>query len=266
MSEASRQASEPYQFGDTALAAQRLRLLADVFAPSSREFLELLAASHPREILDLGCGPGCTTRLLAELFPAANVRGADSSEHFIDLARQTPHNRVLYVLADATRHLPGGPYDLIYCRYLLTHVCEPEAALATWADSLRPQGRIAIEENEWIHTTQAAFARYLGIAGAMLRDAGQELYIGPALDRASRPSLVKELSEVVPIAAGDRDSARMFCMNLETWRTRPFIRQNYSDWEIDALYRELAAVAHDDLPTSSITFARRRLVLRRADA
>lgn len=115
-------ASETYLFGDSELAAQRLRLLAEVFAPSTRAFLERLTLAAPRRILDVGCGPGHTTRTVAEIFPQAAIRGLDCSPQFISLARAATQDRVSYLVADATSDLPGGPYDLVYCRYLLTHL------------------------------------------------------------------------------------------------------------------------------------------------
>ncbi len=42
--------------------------------------------SEPREIIDLGCGPGNSTRVLKNRFPNAHIIGADSSENMISRA------------------------------------------------------------------------------------------------------------------------------------------------------------------------------------
>ena len=61
-----------YAFGDSALAARRLGLLADLFEPASRPFLARFADRRLELAVDLGCGTGHTTRLLASvLAPAA---------------------------------------------------------------------------------------------------------------------------------------------------------------------------------------------------
>ncbi len=55
-----------------------------------RPFVELLArvgAIHPATVVDLGCGPGNLTTLLAERWPEAEVLGLDSSPEMIDRAR-----------------------------------------------------------------------------------------------------------------------------------------------------------------------------------
>ena len=55
-----------------------------------RPFVELVArvgAGRPAEVVDLGCGPGNLTGLLAERWPAAHVVGLDSSPEMIEKAR-----------------------------------------------------------------------------------------------------------------------------------------------------------------------------------
>src|SRR6476659_2189719 len=55
-----------------------------------RPFVELIARiqADPRTAVDLGCGPGNLTALLAERWPAADVRGVDSSAEMIASARR----------------------------------------------------------------------------------------------------------------------------------------------------------------------------------
>ena len=55
-----------------------------------RPFVELIARvqADPRTVVDLGCGPGNLTALLAERWPDAQVRGVDSSAEMIASARR----------------------------------------------------------------------------------------------------------------------------------------------------------------------------------
>ncbi|GAB2874075.1 methyltransferase domain-containing protein [Nocardioides pacificus] len=55
-----------------------------------RPFVELVqrvVPEDPASVVDLGCGPGNLTRLLAERWPQARVRGIDSSTEMIERAR-----------------------------------------------------------------------------------------------------------------------------------------------------------------------------------
>ena len=253
-----------YQFGDSLQAAQRLRLLAAVFEPSTREFLTQMPRDHVRHVVDLGCGPGCTTRLLANVFPNSEVSGLDSSPHFVELAREASDDRITFAVADVTQTLLGGPYNLAYCRYLLTHLADPWAALDLWSQSLAEPGLLAIEENEWIRTTQPSFARYLEIVTAMLADSGQRLYVGGELDAVgARGNLVKRSSVLTPVSVSDHQTARMFLPNLDNWRTRPYVQRNVSATELDELRSRLVQLAEDSSGVCSTSFGLRQLVFQR---
>src|SRR5689334_767400 len=167
-----------YHFGDSELAAERLGLLAEVFASSSAEFLAGLGGHAPARILDAGCGCGHTTRLLAEVFPTALVVGVDNSATFIQRASSSPHQRIQFREADVTGDFSGGPYDLVYARYLLTHLPRAFEVVQSWAHALAPEGLIALQENEWIETDESVFSNYLAIVESMLATAGKNLYIG----------------------------------------------------------------------------------------
>jgi trans-aconitate 2-methyltransferase len=47
-----------YTYGDSALAAERLGLVARMFEPTTRSFLEAVIGRSPALAVDLGCGPG----------------------------------------------------------------------------------------------------------------------------------------------------------------------------------------------------------------
>ena len=91
-----------YTFGDSATASERLACVARVFAPSTEALLARLTGRAPRRVLDLGCGPGHTTRLLARIFPGAVVCGLEQSEAFLAEARRTAAPGVSFEHADVT--------------------------------------------------------------------------------------------------------------------------------------------------------------------
>lgn len=232
-----------YAFGDGELAARRLELVAEVFAPTSRTFLAQTVDFRPRLALDLGSGLGHTTRLIAdELEPEATV-GIEASPTFLSAARSTTRDSsVSFVEHDVTKMpLPPGDAGLIFARFLLTHLEQPEAAVAGWAAQLRPGGLLLIEEVEWIRTEHPVFGDYLEILAAMLSSRGNELYAGPRLDETRiEIGWTRRSSRVARVRPTTGQAARMFSMNLPNWRGDAFVRENYSDEAIDRLQAGLS--------------------------
>src|SRR4051794_6888961 len=168
-----------YAFGDSELAQERLEILANLFAPWTRSILELAPARTPARIADLGCGPGQTTALLAETFPDASVVGFEASTGFVEAARRRAAPHTTFERRDVTRPIPGGPYDLVYARFVLAHLASPVDAIATWCDALMPGGALVLEETESITTTDAQFARYERLSVGIVEARGAALYAGP---------------------------------------------------------------------------------------
>src|ERR1039458_1638922 len=170
-----------YAFGDTAVASRRLDVLASVFGPTSVSLLrDLPNTSAPaRVVLDLGCGPGHTTSMLAGVFDQAAVIGIDASDAFVDEATSAAAARCRYQVADVTDvSLPGAPADVIYARFLVVHLPHPHQAMARWAQQLAPGGFLVVEEPERIETEDADFRRYLELAAVVVEARGGDLYAG----------------------------------------------------------------------------------------
>ena len=168
-----------YAFGDTSLAARRLALLADVFEPPSRAFLERFAGpvssgAEPLDLaVDLGCGPGHSTRLVASVVGARRTLGLDQSGSFVGRAEAEAPPGVEFAVHDVTVvPFPAGAAGLVYGRFLLSHLPDPPASLAAWATQLAPGGLLLVDEVDRIHTTQPALRGYLDTAAALLAARG----------------------------------------------------------------------------------------------
>ena len=112
-----------YLFGDSVTAQSRLDILARTFEPPTREFLSTFTPRGKALALDLGCGPGHTTRLIAESLPFKRVVGLDKSPNFIDAASGVGSDQVSYLQHDVSvTPFPVSPADLIFCRFLVTHL------------------------------------------------------------------------------------------------------------------------------------------------
>jgi len=228
-----------YAFGDSAPASARLARVARVFAPTTAAFVRRVADA-PRRVLDLGCGPGHTTLLLAGAFPDAAVVGLDRSEAFLDEARRQAPTGVRFVHADVTTPpLPDAPGDLVFARFVLSHLPARGAVLRAWIGALAPGGALAVEEVERIDTDDPVFSEYLGITSGLMADRGGELYVGPELAAAARTLggrvVVDAPATVAPATA---KIAGIFALNLQSWRDDPWVVAHHGG-RLDALARGL---------------------------
>jgi len=134
-------------------AANRLRILHNVYGPGARALLSRAGIRPGMKVVDLGCGVGMTTQLLAELVgPTGEVIGVDYSAAQVEQAQALLPKKlsnVRFIEASATdTRLPREAFDLVYARFLLIHLQDPEAALRETQELLKPQGIIAIEDGD----------------------------------------------------------------------------------------------------------------------
>ncbi|MCH8310879.1 MAG: methyltransferase domain-containing protein [Chloroflexi bacterium] len=255
-----------YVFGDSTLGERRLSLLAQVFEPTSALFIRAAAPETVSYAIDLGCGPGHTTRMLADAFPTARVIGLDNSEQFILAARGNGHHRPQFILHDVTGDPPPGPpADLMYARCLLTHISDSAGAISRWIGFLNRSGRLLVEEKEDIETRNPVFAKYLEMVINMLAGQSNNLYLGLTVSRfAKSAGLNCTFDEVTLVRVKDRDAASMFRMNIETWQFNPFILENYSQRDMSSMMSALDDIRDAGGEHSSITFSLRQVAFERA--
>jgi len=254
-----------YAFRDTELAARRLIYLAGVFADTTRDFVIEAIADTPGLVIDLGCGPGCTTRLLAEATGCPDVVGLDESEYFLSIAAKGAPDGLRFIQHDVTvTPFPAGPADLMFCRYLLTHIGDPAGCIAGWATQLKPGGLLLCEEDDRLEVANPVFREYIDIVTGMLAAQSNTLEIGPILDNvADSAGLTKVASSVIEVRPPDHESATMFYMNIQTWKHNRFILDNYESARIEDLEARLKAASEHESRESTMEFHLRRLVFRR---
>jgi SAM-dependent methyltransferase len=134
-------------------AAYRLRILHGLYGPGTRRVLLESGLRGGMRVADLGCGVGMVTALLAELVgPEGHVVGIDSSAAQLAQALErleAAGSNASFVEASATdTGLPPGSFDLVYCRFLLLHLPEPERALREMRALLKPGGILVCEDGD----------------------------------------------------------------------------------------------------------------------
>ncbi len=120
-----------------AFADERSRPFADL---SSR-----IAATAPRTVVDLGCGPGQLTATLAARWPDATVRGLDSSPEMVRAAQQYADDRLTFEVADLRTWQPDEPVDVVVSNATLQWVPDHLDLLPRLVEALAPDGWLGIQ-------------------------------------------------------------------------------------------------------------------------
>ena len=156
-------------------------------------------------MVDVGCGPGNLTGLLASRWPQAVIEGIDSSPEMIAAAPDVP--RVSFAIGDAADWQPTGDVDVVVSNAALQWIPRHQELMAKWACALPRGGWLAVQvpgnfdsPSHALMRSLAASARWspaLGHRGAPYRCRGRAGV--PRLERIAMgasivdPALVHEL-------------------------------------------------------------------------
>lgn len=111
--------------------------------------LDRLSVRGDEDCLDIGCGDGYLTRLLATRVPDGSVLGVDVSPRMIEAARRAPvpaGSFVSFELGDALALRFDSEFDLVTSFNALHWVVDQATALAGVARALDPQGRALLQQ------------------------------------------------------------------------------------------------------------------------
>ncbi len=119
-------------------------LFADERTRPARELLARVAVASPERVVDLGCGPGNSTALLRERWPAAALTGVDSSPEMLQRARRDLPS-VEWVQADVNGFVATQPVDVLFANALLQWLPAHDALLPALFGQVNPGGALAIQ-------------------------------------------------------------------------------------------------------------------------
>lgn len=112
----------------------------------SRDLAMRIEVDSPRSVLDLGCGPGNSTAVLAERFPGARVVGGDNSDQMLQMAR-ADHPDLEFIHLDAMGDLTtwAGAFDVVFSNACLHWVPDHRALIPRLMGMLAPGGQLAVQ-------------------------------------------------------------------------------------------------------------------------
>ena len=260
--------SMAYTFGDNQEASRRLRRLAEVYEPETRDLLHAVQSVHCGRSfelgLDLGCGPGWSAHLIEVTLNPKRIVGLEASEAYVAEARSN-QPQLEFIQHDVlTFPFPVDNADFIFCRFLLTHLPSPRAAIESWAHAARSGAILAIHETEALHSTHPAFSRYYDMVAQMQKHYGQELNVGALLNDAFTGASWRLIrSESLVLEKSARDMAQLHLTNLHTWGGNDFALHAFDKCEMDQLESELGSIASGDKEAGVVYNTAKHIIARR---
>jgi SAM-dependent methyltransferase len=123
-------------------------------------------------VLDVGCGFGDTTQVLAELVgPEGEAVGVDVSEPFIEAsiaeAKEAGVKNVDFLAGDVQVMELPGPFDYVFSRMGVMFFANPVQAFRNIRSAMSPGGRLCAVvwrrklDNDWLHRAEQVADRYL---------------------------------------------------------------------------------------------------------
>lgn len=115
----------------------------------AQELIAKLALNGDEALLDIGCGDGKISALIAQALPAGRVLGIDLSADMIQLARETyaarSHPNLRFLQMDATRIQQAKAFDVAFSTAALHWVADHQAVLNGVRACLKPGGRLLFQ-------------------------------------------------------------------------------------------------------------------------
>ncbi len=168
----------------------------------ARDLLQAVPSVAVASAVDLGCGPGNSTELIAARYPEAALLGLDSSPKMIKAASERLPNAKFEVCAiEEWKAL--GPCDLIFANAALQWVGDHETVFPQLAASLSPGGSLAVQ---------------------MPDNLGEPLHVAMR-EVAATPPFASKLGEAAKaraaLASADGYYALLkpLCRSVDIWRT-----------------------------------------------
>ena len=236
-------------------AAELARVMLAATWPSSLSLLDDIGAPRGARVLEIGCGTGESTQLLAAWAgPDTRVVGVDRNAESIEIARSAGKDaRVEYRVLDIEREAPAWieTYDLVTVRFVLSRLKMREAALRHVLPGLKRGGTIVVEDidarGHFCHPPCDAFDRYVEIYQALARRRGADACVGPRLRGALAGAGVHDVQLRVALPTfADGDGKRLAVLALTAIRDAVVAAELASASEVDGLIAEIDAYTRDD--------------------
>jgi ubiquinone/menaquinone biosynthesis C-methylase UbiE len=176
-------------------------LLIDGLSAHSDEALARHGYPEAARVLDVGCGFGDSTQLIAKrVGPTGEATGVDCAENFIRRAEQDARaagvDNASFFVADVQTEDLRGPYDFAFSRFGTMFFMMPSAAMRNIRRALKPGGELTMivwrrrEDNPWIHDAEL---RVKEIVPVVSHEDTDQVHCGPGPFSMASPDMVSTM-------------------------------------------------------------------------
>jgi ubiquinone/menaquinone biosynthesis C-methylase UbiE len=176
-------------------------LLIDGLAAHSNAALDRHAYPEGARVLDVGCGFGDSTRLIAKRVGSRGAAvGVDCAENFVNSAQEETQaagiGNASFFVADVQTDDLRGLYDFAFSRFGTMFFMMPGAALRNIRKALKPGGNLTMivwrrrEENPWLHDAEL---RVRQIVPVVAHEDTDQVHCGPGPFSMAGPDMVSSM-------------------------------------------------------------------------
>lgn len=259
--------TEGYVLGNLDNEITRLEIQSAFFEPLTRRTLLKAGIREEMKCLDVGCGSGSVTRMMAQMIgEKGRVTGVDIDEKYLQYCRNSKPPANAEFLSDNISNSElakkGENFDIIYSRFMFVHVKDVRKAVQSMKQLARKGGAVIIEEldhapDSWLcYPENKSVSDLREIYVNLVRKAGGDPFAGRKIYRL----LVEESLETSVECNSPCLLMGHEPYNTLGWRIAESLKPqilNYgilSEKEYASLYQDLKQLSMDD--KSFVTYAR----------
>ena len=231
----------------------RLRVIGRVCRADTLNLLHSIKLESGARCVDLGCGGGDVSLELAKLVgPSGSVLGLDADQNKLALAAADVDalgfTNVTFQTTDITQWSSEAVFNLVYSRFLFSHLSDPMAVLSKFVNAAKPGATVALEDIDFssylCYPANDDVEFFTELYRKVVRKTGADPHIGQRL-----PSLMKQaglhniqVKVVQPVQGEAKDIAALSLIGI-----RESVLQHglVTESKLDATIAGLQAFAKD---------------------
>lgn len=235
---------------------KRLHILSDILEPYTKPLLHNNGLIKGASFFDVGCGGGGVTLMAAKMVgDTGRVTAIDFDEEIISLDKKDAKNRHIkntsYHAQSAYEINYSNEFDIVYSRFLLSHLQEPQLVLNNMLRSAKPGGRIVVEDiqfsGHFCHPACNAFEQYLSLFTATAQQRGQNANIGPHLVSMFKTAGIQQINfDVIQPAFNAGPGKQMAYITMDKIKSAVISEGLVDAKTVNTILKELEAFTIDE--------------------